>query len=308
MASCEPDATEPSAAGLSAAQRARIERNRLHARALHEARLVTRSQSNTSEGAKQIYVGKRRAIDTGGGFLTEAESAEGSVGSRAVPGARPAPLVHASQQPRCKECQQLFPQSYLFDTFDFSVCDDCRLHRKGRRRSARTGDAHRGQERVPAERLRPGLAAATAALRAPAQPSPHALRRDASVPARAGRGARAARVGLRRAAAAGTSGARGAPRARAGHRRPAPPHRAAHGRALQSVRRHARAARAPLRRGELRRRDRTVHARLPRLRPHTDLREDVTPGHAPLIYSLSLKINILYLMPKTNIKCGTIEC
>ncbi|XP_014358573.2 DNA repair protein complementing XP-A cells homolog isoform X2 [Papilio machaon] len=126
MASCEPDATEPSAAGLSAAQRARIERNRLHARALHEARLVTRSQSNTSEGAKQIYVGKRRAIDTGGGFLTEAESAEGSVGSRAVPGARPAPLVHASQQPRCKECQQLFPQSYLFDTFDFSVCDDCR--------------------------------------------------------------------------------------------------------------------------------------------------------------------------------------
>ncbi|XP_068626237.1 DNA repair protein complementing XP-A cells homolog [Battus philenor] len=111
------------AEALSAAQRARIERNRLRARTLKEARLVTRRPINSSEEVREISVGKMRALDTGGGFLVEEETAA------VVPTpltARPAPLVHPTQQPQCLECERLFPQSYLFDTFDYSVCDDCR--------------------------------------------------------------------------------------------------------------------------------------------------------------------------------------
>ncbi|CAG4962553.1 unnamed protein product [Parnassius apollo] len=121
MASESPERLEPQEA-LSAAQRARIERNRQRARALKEARIVHRSPTDASEGIREISVGKTRALDTGGGFLLE----EDVVDAPAPHAARPAPLVHRTEQPRCLECDRLFPQSYLFDTFDYSVCDECR--------------------------------------------------------------------------------------------------------------------------------------------------------------------------------------
>ncbi|XP_045495122.1 DNA repair protein complementing XP-A cells homolog isoform X2 [Colias croceus] len=62
-----------------------------------------------------------RAIDSGGGFLIE-ETEEEPL--RPVPA--PAPIVHHTEQPHCLECERPFPQSYLFDTFDYSVCDECR--------------------------------------------------------------------------------------------------------------------------------------------------------------------------------------
>ncbi|CAH2049780.1 unnamed protein product, partial [Iphiclides podalirius] len=117
-------AGEAEPALLSAAQRARAERERQRARALREARLVLRPRGDAAErgGVREVAVGKARALDTGGGFLLE-QQAVAPAAPRAAP---PAPLVHATQQPRCLECDRLFPQSYLFDTFDYSVCDECR--------------------------------------------------------------------------------------------------------------------------------------------------------------------------------------
>ncbi|XP_050347285.1 DNA repair protein complementing XP-A cells homolog [Nymphalis io] len=103
---------------LTAAQRARAERNRQKARALREARLVQRPNT---EGCQRIERNAIRALDSGGGFLLEEEPAPD-----ATPCLRPAPVVHRSEQPHCLVCELPFPQSYLFDTFDYSVCDACR--------------------------------------------------------------------------------------------------------------------------------------------------------------------------------------
>ncbi|CAH0724440.1 unnamed protein product, partial [Brenthis ino] len=102
---------------LTAAQRARAERNRQKAQALREARLVQRPNNEGSKPVKKSF----QALDSGGGFLLEEEP-------EVVPKvcAVPAPIVHPSEQPICLECDQPFPQSYLFDTFDYSVCDACR--------------------------------------------------------------------------------------------------------------------------------------------------------------------------------------
>nr|XP_049692361.1 DNA repair protein complementing XP-A cells homolog isoform X3 [Helicoverpa armigera]XP_049692362.1 DNA repair protein complementing XP-A cells homolog isoform X4 [Helicoverpa armigera] len=96
-------------AELSAAQRARIERNRLKARALRDARLVQRPPATLA------------APDSGGGFLPDADEPEPP---RALP--PPAPIADPAEQPRCLDCDRLFPQSYLFDTFGYNVCDECR--------------------------------------------------------------------------------------------------------------------------------------------------------------------------------------
>lgn len=34
--------------------------------------------------------------------------------------------MHERDQPHCLRCERPFPQSYLFDTFDYAVCDPCR--------------------------------------------------------------------------------------------------------------------------------------------------------------------------------------
>ncbi|KAJ0182851.1 hypothetical protein K1T71_002220 [Dendrolimus kikuchii] len=117
------DDEEPAAGGgeageraLTAAQRARIERNRLRARALHDARLVRRPQAAEAASAPAPLP------DTGGGFIPEEEEA----GEARAPAPRPAPIVHAAEQPRCEECARPFPQSYLFDAFGHPACDGCR--------------------------------------------------------------------------------------------------------------------------------------------------------------------------------------
>ncbi|CAK1544329.1 unnamed protein product [Leptosia nina] len=99
---------------LSEAQRDRVERNRRRARELREARQQTSTQIKKPRGF----------VDTGGGFLLEDDEDEGRGQIHTV--APHAPLVHSSEQPHCMLCQKPFPQSYLFDTFDYSVCDQCR--------------------------------------------------------------------------------------------------------------------------------------------------------------------------------------
>ncbi|KAG6460897.1 hypothetical protein O3G_MSEX012294 [Manduca sexta] len=109
---------EPKPEPLTAAQRARSERQRLKARALRDARLIQRPTS-CREGLTAPTV---NALDSGGGFLLEEED-EAPAPKLA---ARPAPIVHATEQPRCVTCERLFPQSFLFDNFDHPVCDECR--------------------------------------------------------------------------------------------------------------------------------------------------------------------------------------
>ncbi|XP_073958436.1 uncharacterized protein [Choristoneura fumiferana] len=43
-----------------------------------------------------------------------------------APAHAPAPLAHRSLQPDCLECGRALAHSYLLDTFDYSVCDECR--------------------------------------------------------------------------------------------------------------------------------------------------------------------------------------
>ncbi|KAM3960879.1 DNA repair protein complementing XP-A cells homolog Xpac isoform 2-T2 [Aphomia sociella] len=112
---------EPAAAGggdgaLTAAQRARSERNRLRARALRDARPL-----RPAAGVEAARGDGSAAIDSGGGFLLE-----GDESAPPAPRPRPAPVVDPSARPRCLDCGRLFPQSFLFDAFDHSVCDDCR--------------------------------------------------------------------------------------------------------------------------------------------------------------------------------------
>ncbi|KAM3960878.1 DNA repair protein complementing XP-A cells homolog Xpac isoform 1-T1 [Aphomia sociella] len=129
---------EPAAAGggdgaLTAAQRARSERNRLRARALRDARPL-----RPAAGVEAARGDGSAAIDSGGGFLLE-----GDESAPPAPRPRPAPVVDPSARPRCLDCGRLFPQSFLFDAFDHSVCDDCR---SVPRSESRLGD------RTPVER------------------------------------------------------------------------------------------------------------------------------------------------------------
>lgn len=78
-------------------------------------------RTGAAEGTVTSLAGGARALDSGGGFLLEEEPAPPPPKV-----ARDAPLVDPAEQPTCLECDTLFPQSYLFDTFGHHVCDNCR--------------------------------------------------------------------------------------------------------------------------------------------------------------------------------------
>nr|CAD7266460.1 unnamed protein product [Timema shepardi] len=65
----------------------------------------------------------KKVIDTGGGFLLEEDDLEEELLN--IPLTQiPAPIVKPDL-PTCLECQELFQDSYLFQTFEYSVCDKC---------------------------------------------------------------------------------------------------------------------------------------------------------------------------------------
>ncbi|XP_073958437.1 LOW QUALITY PROTEIN: DNA repair protein complementing XP-A cells homolog [Choristoneura fumiferana] len=108
---------DASGGALTAAQRARMERQRQRARALHDARLAGARGGRGGPAPPR----PAPARDTGGGFLLEEEPA-----APRAPAHAPAPLAHRSLQPDCLECGRALAHSYLLDTFDYSVCDECR--------------------------------------------------------------------------------------------------------------------------------------------------------------------------------------
>ncbi|XP_063824577.1 DNA repair protein complementing XP-A cells homolog isoform X2 [Ostrinia nubilalis] len=89
------------------------------------ARAPCRTPASTGieveENVKTLTVGGTRLVDSGGGFLLE--EAEAPPPPRV---ARDAPVVDPSERPTCMDCERTFPQSYLFDTFGYGVCDSCR--------------------------------------------------------------------------------------------------------------------------------------------------------------------------------------
>nr|XP_020474118.1 DNA repair protein complementing XP-A cells isoform X2 [Monopterus albus] len=118
---------------LSAAIRAKIERNRQRALMLRQARLASRPLSAV-EGATSAKVCK--TIDSGAGFFIE-EEGDGKeeqvkkVVHQLAPVIEPEYLV-------CDDCQKPFMDSYLSNSFDLAVCDQCRDNEEKHKLISRT--------------------------------------------------------------------------------------------------------------------------------------------------------------------------
>ncbi|XP_041975088.1 DNA repair protein complementing XP-A cells homolog isoform X2 [Aricia agestis] len=80
--------------------------------------LITR---NLREVIKKVVNKNVNGIDSGAGFFIEEDEPEELKIS-----AQPAPIVDRTEQPNCLECNKPIAQSYLLDTFDYPVCDNCR--------------------------------------------------------------------------------------------------------------------------------------------------------------------------------------
>ncbi|KAF5307688.1 hypothetical protein FQR65_LT06743 [Abscondita terminalis] len=61
--------------------------------------------------------------DTSGGFLLEETVEKVEAPTTCV--IQPAPIIE-SDRPTCTKCNKIFSQSWLMDTFDFPVCDECK--------------------------------------------------------------------------------------------------------------------------------------------------------------------------------------
>ncbi|XP_049291538.1 DNA repair protein complementing XP-A cells homolog [Anopheles funestus] len=120
---------------LSDYQRRRIEENRQKAINLRQARLLThpyssdKKQTETAVSVNNVIkVSGTKYIDSGGGFLieqrtnpTEDETSE-RLESIQESDTVPVPIEYDE----CLECGDRFADSYLFNTFNYSVCDACR--------------------------------------------------------------------------------------------------------------------------------------------------------------------------------------
>ncbi|XP_028661767.1 DNA repair protein complementing XP-A cells [Erpetoichthys calabaricus] len=106
---------------LSAAVRAKIERNRQRALLLRQARLASQPFSIT-EGASCAKIHK--VIDSGAGFfIEEDEEKEQQQAERVLH--KPGPVLKCDYL-LCEECDKPFMESYLSNSFDVHVCDNCR--------------------------------------------------------------------------------------------------------------------------------------------------------------------------------------
>ncbi|KAK5644704.1 hypothetical protein RI129_006004 [Pyrocoelia pectoralis] len=70
-----------------------------------------------------ITINGTKFKDTGGGFLLEETPEKAEVLTACV--TEEAPLFK-DDRPTCDKCNKTFSKSWLFDTFDFPVCDECK--------------------------------------------------------------------------------------------------------------------------------------------------------------------------------------
>lgn len=81
---------------------------------------------NISNSVEQsiIRVQGSKFIDTGGGFLIEETDLEKEKEPKEVKEIPP-PIIEP-ERPTCEECSEKFGDSFLFQNFDYPVCDTCR--------------------------------------------------------------------------------------------------------------------------------------------------------------------------------------
>lgn len=109
-------------------QKKRSERNRLKALSLKKSRLLSSNPYGGKEDKKgRGLLNEKKLVDSGGGFFLEED--EDGIKDRPdfseVISSMPPPLM-PPDRPECQDCGKEFADSYLFRTFDHSVCDDCK--------------------------------------------------------------------------------------------------------------------------------------------------------------------------------------
>ncbi|XP_063075489.1 DNA repair protein complementing XP-A cells [Engraulis encrasicolus] len=113
--------SEASPQPLSAFMLAKIERNRQRALMLRQARLASRPSSALGQGGTSAKVAK--TVDSGAGFFIEENEDEEPVVKKMTH--EPAPVIECDYAV-CEECSKPFMDSYLSNSFDLAVCDNCR--------------------------------------------------------------------------------------------------------------------------------------------------------------------------------------
>ncbi|XP_046398992.1 DNA repair protein complementing XP-A cells homolog [Ischnura elegans] len=111
----------------TAAQLARMDKNRHRALLIKQARQKTQpypTELSTAAEKSIIRVQGSKFIDTGGGFLLE-EKDLADPKEPVVVTSEPAPIIEPDR-PSCIECSEDFYDSFLFQNFEYAVCDKCR--------------------------------------------------------------------------------------------------------------------------------------------------------------------------------------
>jgi len=114
-------------ADLSEGQKVRMEKNKLKALALKKSRLLSNPYNKNALNKKPQP--STKVIDTGGGFFIEEDAS--SAGEKIEMIEQPPPVM-PPDQPTCEDCDRDFAQSYLYNTFDHNICDECKnMEREG---------------------------------------------------------------------------------------------------------------------------------------------------------------------------------
>jgi len=108
---------------LTEYQKARIEKNRQRALLLRSTRIANHPYAG-GERSKVTTTKVQRSIDTGGGFLIDADDFEEELNNREVH-EEPAPIIDGSTD-KCIDCQKKFSDSKLQKDYGVNVCDGCR--------------------------------------------------------------------------------------------------------------------------------------------------------------------------------------
>ncbi|XP_018331662.1 DNA repair protein complementing XP-A cells homolog isoform X2 [Agrilus planipennis] len=110
---------------LTKTQIERIEKNKQRAFTLRKTQMVIHPYSKrdiiTKVDKGTLKIGNTRYKDTGGGFLLEQDNKSSELTTYTH-----VPPVFECDRPICKECKKVFANSWLFDSFDYSVCDSCK--------------------------------------------------------------------------------------------------------------------------------------------------------------------------------------
>ncbi|XP_063239304.1 DNA repair protein complementing XP-A cells [Bacillus rossius redtenbacheri] len=109
-------------------QKARIEERRQKALLLRHRKLIPHPYAKIDKSSPEksiIKVQGSRFVDTGGGFLLEEDDDAEEQLMKLPLTHQPAPIIEPDR-PTCLECQAVFNDSFLFQTFDYAVCDACR--------------------------------------------------------------------------------------------------------------------------------------------------------------------------------------